>query len=78
MTDEADPADVERAMDRVDHTDLESPDANQPEILLEHTYVEHDDRPDELGVTPIDMEPGIMTQWITIDAEDACDLDEWR
>ncbi|QCC57266.1 DUF7511 domain-containing protein [Natrinema thermotolerans] len=64
--------------DYVDRSDLETPHANQPADALEYVRVEHDDRPDELGVTPVDMDPGVMTEWITIDAADACDLDDWR
>ncbi|ELY73233.1 DUF7511 domain-containing protein [Natrinema pallidum] len=64
--------------DYVDRSDLETPHATQPRPTLEAVRVEHDDRPDELGVTPVDMAPGVLTEWITIDEADVCDLAEWR
>ncbi|WP_276257174.1 DUF7511 domain-containing protein [Halomontanus rarus] len=57
---------------------LNSPHANQRQDTLEHTRVTHDDRPDELAVTPIETESGVLTTWITIDAADACNLEVWR
>ena len=61
-----------------DHTDLESPHANQSGCQLVADLVEHDHHPDEYAVAPIDLESGILTTWITIDADDMLDLGEWQ
>ena len=45
---------------------------------LTHDRITHDHRRDELAVTPVDMQSGVLTEWITIDAADACDLADWR
>ena len=64
--------------DYVDHTDLESPHANQPDCQLVANLVEHDHHPDEYAVTPVGLESDILTTWITIDADDMLDLGEWQ
>ena len=60
-----------------DH-DLETPHANQPNCQLEASRVVHDDRPDEYAITPVDLESGIVTTWIAVEADDVLDLDDYR
>lgn len=62
----------------VDVSDFKTTDIHPPDYVLEHALVEHDRRPDEYGVTPIDTESGILTAWIAIEADDMIDLEEAR
>lgn len=64
--------------DYVDVSDFENTDANQRRDTLEHTVVEHDDRPDELGVYPREVENGSFKKWMVAEDGSFVALDDWR
>lgn len=64
--------------DYVDVSDFESPDANQRRDTLEHTVVEHDDRPDELSVYPREVENGAFKQCMVAEDGSFVLLADWR
>lgn len=45
---------------------------------LEHTVVEHDDRPDELGVYPREVENGSFKEWMVAEAGSFVSLADWE
>ena len=61
-----------------DPTTHDTPDANQRNTSLEYFVAEYEDRPDELAFVPRDPDGDVPTQWITINANDALSLEDWR
>lgn len=59
-----------------DH-DLATP-PEQRQITLVADRVEHDTRPDEIVLSPLETEPGVFTTWITADADDMLTLENCR
>jgi len=65
--------------DYVDHTDLETPHANQRRETLEAVHVRNTDEPDELFVIPEDAtEAELMTVWITASGDAFIELTDCR
>ena len=78
MTDEADQADVEQALESLVE-DMETPHANQCKIDCEHTLVDTDNAPAELAIYPRDASGGLLTEWISATGDESfVKLEEMR
>lgn len=62
--------------DYVDQLSIEPPTPCRN--TLQHTLAEHDDRPDELGVYPREVENGSFKQWIVAEEGSFVDLADVR
>ena len=78
-SDEADPEDVEQAIEGAETEDLETPHANQPTDVFEYSIIENPNDADRIMLTPGDAEgEEFLTQWISAREDAAIELEEVR
>ena len=79
MKDEADPEDVEAALESLVE-DMETPHATQSKIDCDFTLVDDaGDAPAELAIYPRETSSGLLTEWITATGEESfVNLEEMR